>query len=103
MNTYERLREFWRKYYSAHYMTLTVQSRGNRLKPLGVKVFLLDSFLNLHKRQFKLLYASCDPKVFLFYLSDFCHTGTMMLISSAETLDTLEEWVREIFIKVPNK
>uniref|UniRef100_A0A8B9L1E8 Nardilysin convertase n=1 Tax=Astyanax mexicanus TaxID=7994 RepID=A0A8B9L1E8_ASTMX len=46
INTYERLREFWKRYYSAHYMTLTVQSR--------------------------------------------------------ETLDTLEEWVREIFIKVPN-
>ncbi|KAM9460788.1 nardilysin b isoform 1-T2 [Clarias gariepinus] len=46
INTYERLREFWRRYYSAHYMTLTVQSR--------------------------------------------------------ESLDTLEEWVREIFTKVPN-
>ncbi|KAL7867154.1 hypothetical protein AOLI_G00149680 [Acnodon oligacanthus] len=46
INTYVRLREFWRRYYSAHYMTLTIQSR--------------------------------------------------------ETLDTLEEWVREIFIKVPN-
>ncbi|XP_066503418.1 nardilysin b [Hoplias malabaricus] len=46
INTYERLREFWKRYYSAHYMTLTVQSR--------------------------------------------------------ETLDTLEEWVKEIFIKVPN-
>uniref|UniRef100_A0A4W4GHI1 Nardilysin a (N-arginine dibasic convertase) n=1 Tax=Electrophorus electricus TaxID=8005 RepID=A0A4W4GHI1_ELEEL len=45
-NTYERLRDFWRRHYSAHYMTLTVQSR--------------------------------------------------------ETLDTLEEWVREIFTKVPN-
>uniref|UniRef100_A0A671T071 Nardilysin b (N-arginine dibasic convertase) n=1 Tax=Sinocyclocheilus anshuiensis TaxID=1608454 RepID=A0A671T071_9TELE len=46
INTYERLREFWRRYYSAHYMTLAVQSK--------------------------------------------------------ETLDTLEEWVREIFIKIPN-
>uniref|UniRef100_A0AAR2LN37 Nardilysin a (N-arginine dibasic convertase) n=1 Tax=Pygocentrus nattereri TaxID=42514 RepID=A0AAR2LN37_PYGNA len=46
INTYVRLREFWRRYYAAHYMTLTIQSR--------------------------------------------------------ETLDTLEEWVREIFIKVPN-
>ncbi|KAK7126778.1 hypothetical protein R3I94_018084 [Phoxinus phoxinus] len=46
INTYERLREFWRRFYSAHYMTLTVQSR--------------------------------------------------------DTLDTLEEWVREIFIKIPN-
>ncbi|KAK3533465.1 hypothetical protein QTP70_023470, partial [Hemibagrus guttatus] len=46
INTYERLQEFRRRYYSAHYMTLAVQSR--------------------------------------------------------ETLDTLEEWVREIFIKVPN-
>uniref|UniRef100_A0A8B9L4S6 Nardilysin convertase n=1 Tax=Astyanax mexicanus TaxID=7994 RepID=A0A8B9L4S6_ASTMX len=27
INTYERLREFWKRYYSAHYMTLTVQSR----------------------------------------------------------------------------
>lgn len=31
------------------------------------------------------------------------HTNDTILISSAETLDTLEEWVREIFIKVPNK
>ncbi|XP_013890122.1 nardilysin [Austrofundulus limnaeus] len=46
INTYERLKDFWRRYYSAHYMTLTVQS--------------------------------------------------------TETLDTLEEWVREIFIKIPN-
>ncbi|XP_041648302.1 nardilysin b [Cheilinus undulatus] len=46
INTYQRLRDFWRRYYSAHYMTLTVQSK--------------------------------------------------------ETLDTLETWVREIFIKVPN-
>ncbi|KAK5869228.1 hypothetical protein PBY51_023962 [Eleginops maclovinus] len=46
INTYQRLRDFWRRYYSAHYMTLTVQSK--------------------------------------------------------ETLDTLEQWVREIFSKVPN-
>ncbi|XP_045906063.1 nardilysin-like [Micropterus dolomieu] len=46
INTYQRLRDFWRRYYSAHYMTLAVQSR--------------------------------------------------------ETLDTLEQWVREIFINVPN-
>ncbi|XP_029286047.1 nardilysin b [Cottoperca gobio] len=46
INTYQRLRDFWRRYYSAHYMTLTVQSK--------------------------------------------------------ETLATLEQWVREIFIKVPN-
>uniref|UniRef100_A0AAX7UIT5 Nardilysin convertase n=1 Tax=Astatotilapia calliptera TaxID=8154 RepID=A0AAX7UIT5_ASTCA len=46
INSYERLRDFWRRYYSAQYMTLTVQSK--------------------------------------------------------ETLDTLEEWVREIFIRVPN-
>uniref|UniRef100_UPI0037E8FDA7 nardilysin-like n=1 Tax=Semicossyphus pulcher TaxID=241346 RepID=UPI0037E8FDA7 len=46
INTYQRLRDFWKRYYSAHYMTLTVQSK--------------------------------------------------------ETLDTLEQWVREIFIKVPN-
>ncbi|KAK5623448.1 hypothetical protein CRENBAI_014232 [Crenichthys baileyi] len=46
INTYERLRDFWRRYYSAHYMTLAVQSR--------------------------------------------------------ESLDTLEEWVRDIFIKIPN-
>ncbi|XP_062412295.1 nardilysin b isoform X2 [Sardina pilchardus] len=46
INTYERLREFWKRYYSAHYMTLTVQSR--------------------------------------------------------EKLDTLEEWVREIFSAIPN-
>ncbi|TSK53703.1 Nardilysin [Bagarius yarrelli] len=46
INTYDRLREFWRRYYTAHYMTLAVQSR--------------------------------------------------------DTLDTLEEWVREIFVKIPN-
>ncbi|XP_037553696.1 nardilysin b [Nematolebias whitei] len=46
INTYERLQVFRRRYYSAHYMTLTVQSR--------------------------------------------------------ETLDTLEEWVRESFMKIPN-
>ncbi|XP_068175128.1 nardilysin-like [Antennarius striatus] len=46
INTYEQLRLFWKKYYSAHYMTLAVQSR--------------------------------------------------------ETLDTLEQWVREIFIHIPN-
>ncbi|XP_051979977.1 nardilysin b [Xyrauchen texanus] len=46
INAYERLKEFWRRYYSAHYMTLTVQSK--------------------------------------------------------EKLDTLEEWVREIFIKIQN-
>ncbi|KAF3690508.1 Nardilysin [Channa argus] len=46
INTYHRLRDFWKRYYSAHYMTLAVQSK--------------------------------------------------------ETLDTLEQWVREIFIKVPN-
>ncbi|KAI1891903.1 hypothetical protein AGOR_G00148510 [Albula goreensis] len=46
IDTYTRLRDFWKRYYSAHYMTLTVQSK--------------------------------------------------------ETLDTLEEWVREIFSKVPN-
>ncbi|KAF0041617.1 hypothetical protein F2P81_005149 [Scophthalmus maximus] len=45
INTYQRLRHFWRRYYSAHYMTLAVQSK--------------------------------------------------------ETLDTLEQWVREIFINVP--
>uniref|UniRef100_A0A672T263 Nardilysin-like n=1 Tax=Sinocyclocheilus grahami TaxID=75366 RepID=A0A672T263_SINGR len=46
IDTYEHLREFWRRYYSAHYMTLAVQSK--------------------------------------------------------ETLDNLEEWVREICIKIPN-
>ncbi|CAB1324633.1 unnamed protein product [Coregonus sp. 'balchen'] len=46
INTYQRLQDFWKRYYSAHYMTLTVQSK--------------------------------------------------------ETLNTLEEWVREIFSKVPN-
>ncbi|XP_054645648.1 nardilysin-like [Dunckerocampus dactyliophorus] len=46
INTYQRLRDFWRRYYSAHYMTLTVQSK--------------------------------------------------------ETLDTLEQWVKEIFIHIPN-
>jgi len=30
INTYERLRDFWKRFYSAHYMTLAVQSRGTR-------------------------------------------------------------------------
>uniref|UniRef100_A0A8B9L7X7 Nardilysin a (N-arginine dibasic convertase) n=1 Tax=Astyanax mexicanus TaxID=7994 RepID=A0A8B9L7X7_ASTMX len=46
INVYKRLREFWKKHYSAHYMTLAVQSK--------------------------------------------------------EKLDTLEQWVREIFSEVPN-
>ncbi|KAJ3599725.1 hypothetical protein NHX12_033681 [Muraenolepis orangiensis] len=46
INTYQRLRDFWKRFYSSHYMTLAIQSK--------------------------------------------------------ETLDTLEEWVREIFDKVPN-
>uniref|UniRef100_A0A3B4B4H9 Uncharacterized protein n=1 Tax=Periophthalmus magnuspinnatus TaxID=409849 RepID=A0A3B4B4H9_9GOBI len=46
INVYKRLRAFWEQHYSAHYMTLAVQSK--------------------------------------------------------EKLDTLEEWVREIFSKVPN-
>ncbi|XP_071772027.2 nardilysin [Centroberyx gerrardi] len=46
INVYKRLRAFWKRHYSAHYMTLAVQSK--------------------------------------------------------EKLDTLEEWVREIFSKVPN-
>uniref|UniRef100_A0A7N8XZU5 Nardilysin a (N-arginine dibasic convertase) n=1 Tax=Mastacembelus armatus TaxID=205130 RepID=A0A7N8XZU5_9TELE len=46
INVYKRLRAFWKKHYSAHYMTLAVQSK--------------------------------------------------------EKLDTLEEWVKEIFSKVPN-
>uniref|UniRef100_A0A673CCS5 Nardilysin-like n=1 Tax=Sphaeramia orbicularis TaxID=375764 RepID=A0A673CCS5_9TELE len=28
INTYQRLRDFWKRYYSAHYMTLAVQSKG---------------------------------------------------------------------------
>ncbi|KAG7456549.1 hypothetical protein MATL_G00236980 [Megalops atlanticus] len=46
IDTYKRLREFWERHYSAHYMTLAVQSK--------------------------------------------------------ESLDTLEEWVTEIFSKIPN-
>ncbi|KAM9796044.1 nardilysin-like isoform 2-T5 [Syngnathus typhle] len=46
VNTYQCLRQFWARFYSAHYMTLAVQSK--------------------------------------------------------ETLDTLEQWVREIFIHIPN-
>uniref|UniRef100_A0A8C7NN26 Nardilysin a (N-arginine dibasic convertase) n=1 Tax=Oncorhynchus mykiss TaxID=8022 RepID=A0A8C7NN26_ONCMY len=46
INVYKRLRSFWKRHYSAHYMTLTVQSK--------------------------------------------------------EKLDTLEEWVKEIFSGVPN-
>lgn len=29
IDTYTRLREFWQRHYSAHYMTLVVQSKGN--------------------------------------------------------------------------
>lgn len=29
IDTYTRLREFWMRYYSSHYMTLVVQSKGN--------------------------------------------------------------------------
>lgn len=29
INTYQRLRDFWGKYYSAQYMTLAVQSKGD--------------------------------------------------------------------------
>ncbi|XP_061680733.1 LOW QUALITY PROTEIN: nardilysin-like [Syngnathoides biaculeatus] len=46
MDTYRHLRDFWTRFYSAHYMTLAVQSK--------------------------------------------------------ETLDTLERWVREIFVHIPN-
>ncbi|XP_061636394.1 nardilysin-like isoform X3 [Phyllopteryx taeniolatus] len=46
IDTYRRLRQFWRRFYSAHYMTLAVQSK--------------------------------------------------------ETLVTLEQWVREIFVHIPN-
>ncbi|KAM9365124.1 nardilysin b isoform 2-T3 [Pholidichthys leucotaenia] len=46
INAYQRLRDFWKRYYSAQYMTLALQSK--------------------------------------------------------ESLDTLEQWVREIFIKIPN-
>ncbi|TSL47684.1 Nardilysin [Bagarius yarrelli] len=53
INVYKRLRQFWRRHYSAHYMTLTVQSRGKNA-------------------------------------------------NSHSTLDTLEEWVRQIFSSVPN-
>lgn len=28
INVYKRLRAFWKKHYSAHYMTLAVQSKG---------------------------------------------------------------------------
>ncbi|KAG7275248.1 hypothetical protein CRUP_034975 [Coryphaenoides rupestris] len=35
INTYQRLRDFWKRYYSAHYMTLAVQSKDvPRVKPL---------------------------------------------------------------------
>lgn len=36
INTYEQLRLFWRRYYSAHYMTLAVQSKGTRPPPQDV-------------------------------------------------------------------
>jgi len=29
IDTYTRLRDFWQRHYSAHYMTLVVQSKGN--------------------------------------------------------------------------
>lgn len=29
IDTHSRLREFWMRYYSAHYMTLVVQSKGS--------------------------------------------------------------------------
>uniref|UniRef100_A0A3B5A324 Nardilysin-like n=1 Tax=Stegastes partitus TaxID=144197 RepID=A0A3B5A324_9TELE len=32
INTYQRLRDFWRRYYSAHYMTLAVQSKALLLR-----------------------------------------------------------------------
>ncbi|MEQ2190199.1 hypothetical protein GOODEAATRI_033396, partial [Goodea atripinnis] len=38
INTYERLRDFWRRYYSAHYMTLAVQSREPWAAPLKPSV-----------------------------------------------------------------
>lgn len=36
INVYKRLREFWKRYYSAHYMTLAVQSKGMCAKPFWV-------------------------------------------------------------------
>lgn len=33
IDTYTRLREFWQRHYSAHYMTLVVQSKGNISSP----------------------------------------------------------------------
>uniref|UniRef100_A0AAQ5YX27 Nardilysin a (N-arginine dibasic convertase) n=1 Tax=Amphiprion ocellaris TaxID=80972 RepID=A0AAQ5YX27_AMPOC len=36
INTYQRLRDFWRRYYSAHYMTLAVQSKGRTTWELNV-------------------------------------------------------------------
>uniref|UniRef100_A0A8C4MD63 Nardilysin convertase n=1 Tax=Equus asinus asinus TaxID=83772 RepID=A0A8C4MD63_EQUAS len=35
-DTHARLREFWMRYYSAHYMTLVVQSKGNIICLLGL-------------------------------------------------------------------
>lgn len=35
INTYERLRLFWRRFYSAHYMTLAVQSKGAHASPVS--------------------------------------------------------------------
>uniref|UniRef100_A0A7N5ZTH0 Nardilysin a (N-arginine dibasic convertase) n=2 Tax=Percomorphaceae TaxID=1489872 RepID=A0A7N5ZTH0_ANATE len=33
INVYKRLRAFWKKHYSAHYMTLAVQSKGQKTNP----------------------------------------------------------------------
>uniref|UniRef100_A0A8C4NUC0 Nardilysin n=1 Tax=Dicentrarchus labrax TaxID=13489 RepID=A0A8C4NUC0_DICLA len=37
INTYQRLRHFWRRYYSAHYMTLAVQSKGTRTETIATR------------------------------------------------------------------
>lgn len=34
INTYERLRLLWRRFYSAHYMTLAIQSTGSHTPPV---------------------------------------------------------------------
>uniref|UniRef100_A0A8C0KKH1 Nardilysin convertase n=1 Tax=Canis lupus dingo TaxID=286419 RepID=A0A8C0KKH1_CANLU len=39
IDTHARLREFWMRYYSAHYMTLVVQSKGSVLSVMALSYF----------------------------------------------------------------
>lgn len=83
INTYERLRQFWTRFYSAHYMTLAVQSKG----------------------WCACLSETAQTRLCLTSLSILPSFLPSLLPSSrrSETLDTLEQWVREIFVHIPNK